>query len=218
VQAIVRVAPGELHAESFGAPGRLPDGRSLTLLARGRPAGSVEVGDGDGACAADASMRPGPARLDGSALATDLAVAAGPPLRVPPTAAERREMLTLLRKGTWPPVQRGTARDAVVRIDVVPTPRQGRVVVGSSWRWSHGAPWGAFIIAERDEDGTLQPNLTIGGSADYPHAQTLVDVVDLDGDGAPEIVTLDRAPTPQYEVIQRRDRWWEGLFDSSGCR
>ncbi|HEX6748099.1 MAG TPA: hypothetical protein VF092_12465 [Longimicrobium sp.] len=217
---------GGLGADAFRPPegdlSRFGRAHPLTLLEAGRPAGRVVAGERQPTCGGDSSaevLGGASAPEEWSALATDRPVPPGPPLRRPPTPAERAAMEALLRETIQ-------AYDTVrwvdaprKRIDAVAMPDGGTALVGSSWpEWTHGTPvaWGAFIVAER-VDGRWQPVLTVTGDSDEAYYTALFDVVDLDGDGIPELVTSNLGQYPLYQVIQRRADQWEILWGGPGC-
>jgi hypothetical protein len=209
----------------------LRPGHAYTVLAAGRPAGSIVVRPahvgGCNATGVQVTSRVSAVPASRSALATDAAVPAGPPLRRPATVAERRELTALLRAAivrregargwradakvdAWEVVLRGgavaVAGSAVVKLD----PDDVAAPVNA-----------AFLIAERS-GGALRPVMTWSQSAhdpktDWPRTRALLDAADLDGDGMPEIVTrTDLSEEWQYTIYRRTPRGWAEAYNSYG--
>jgi len=172
-------------------------GATFTLLAWGRPVGSARV-DSMRAYGGGVSTftfhdaAPGQA----AALATDLPAAAGPPLVRAPTGGERRAMVALLRD-TVAAHGNGWAyvRPRDLHVDAVALPGGGVALVGSALERNEIDPierprMTVLIVAER-EGARLRVAYARYEAEDDPYSPGLLDVVDLDGDGVPELVTVD---------------------------
>lgn|GEM_PF-2454906 len=200
----------------------LDPGHAYTLLHRGRPAGRVVVSRPGGECLARAALRirgrPAPQTWD--ALATDLDAPPGPPLRRGATAAERRAMTALLRDSV---VAHGEWDDeARIEVDAVPLAGGGVALVGSAYLrrndFMQEPAWGAFIVAER-EGAAYRPSIGwLEDGDDEVYAASLLDVIDIDRDGVPEIVTRAHASWGQkYTILARGAAGWSVVFETSGC-
>lgn len=220
--ALVEREPGEpLKADPFARWGVRP-GAKLTLLARGRPVGTARVDsvrEYGGGVAAFRYSAPGQA----AALATDLPAAPGPPLVRAPTAAERRAMLALLRDTVtahgyhWRYVDR-----RALHVDAVTLPGRGVALVGSALERSEADPiqrprMAVFIVAEPGGGG-FRPAYARFDAQDDPYSPGLLDVVDLEGDGVPELVTVDDITQGggMFGVFRRGPRGWREVA-RTGC-
>jgi hypothetical protein len=209
----------------------LRPGHAYTVLSAGRPAGSVVVrpshAGGCNATGVQVTARVSAVPAGRSALATDAAVPAGPPVRRPATAAELREMTALLRAAVvrregaqgWRPDAKVDAWEIVLRGGAVAV--AGSAVVKLD-RDDVAAPVNAaFIIAERS-GGALRPAMTWSQSAhdpktDWPKTRALLDAADLNGDGMPEIVTrTDLSEEWQYTIYRRGPHGWAEAYNSFG--
>ncbi|HEX6748100.1 MAG TPA: hypothetical protein VF092_12470 [Longimicrobium sp.] len=205
----------------------LDRGHRYTLLHFGRPAGTVIVGSTDqegcgagGAELSGAALHPD----DGSALATDLAIPAGPPMRRAATAAEVAEMTALLRRAVTEHGS-GWGESASVRVTRILVPGGAEVLAGDVELRGDEADAppaaAAFVIAER-AGGAWRPAVTWvpvppSPTEERPMSRLLLDAADLDGDGSPELVTrTGYSEWSQYTIYRRAAGGWTAVYDAHG--
>lgn len=200
----------------------LDRGHRYTVLRDGRPAGTVTVGESDlqGCAAATAVLDVHAARPEsGSGLATDLSIAAGQPFRRPATPAQAPAMTALLRQavtehgGAW-------TSGADVRVAAVSDALVGSVEVPGDGDDPPRAA--AFVIAER-AGGAYRPVVVwvpgpgAEGDEERPRSRLLLDAVDLDGDGHPELVARTGfSEWSQYTIYRRGPGGWTAAYEQSG--
>ncbi|HEX6748098.1 MAG TPA: hypothetical protein VF092_12460 [Longimicrobium sp.] len=214
--------PSAMPAPEFPFARRwLDDGHAYTLLRAGRPAGRMEVIGGRIGCAPGVNAHvPRGLPPYWSGLATDLELPAGPAPRRRPTPAERRAMTALLRDSadahgsTW---DEGVS----VAVDASPLPGGATVLAGSAYRRMDDVigtvAWAIFVLAEGEGDA-YRPALYWREFGDDANAPVLLDVLDLDRDGVPEIFTGSGGPHPQqYSILRRGPDGWRSIADAGGC-
>lgn len=206
----------------------LDAGHSYPVLVAGRRAGTVSVRrESGGECAANGVLVD--PHLSGAyrprvALASDIPVRGGAPLRRDASPAERAAMVVLLRDSV---VKRGGPgawrNDAEVRVAVIAlrggtTALAGSAIVRTN-RDDVAAPvTSIFAITDPANRRVLVwYHPATDPAADYPMARTLLDVADLDGDGAPEVVArTDLSEAWEYTVYRHTPAGWTQAFETTG--
>jgi hypothetical protein len=209
----------------FARQGLVP-GRRFTLLLWGRPTGTATV-DSSGRNHAWASRSGTPAAARAS-LAVDLPADSGEAPLYQATPAERATLRALLNDTLeahmygWD--DRHEARDLVVnavRLRGDSTALVGSYVERTETAATDNPFMGAFMIAERDRAGVYRATYSAiwGDPGDeVPYTPELYDVVDLDRDGVPELVTVTNVSmgSDRFSVFHRGPAGWREVL-RSGC-
>jgi hypothetical protein len=213
------------HAPNPFAPFGLQPRRVFNLLLWGRTVGTATVDSIDSYTAA-ATL--GAARAHDATLATDLPVDSGGALLYQATPAERRAMRDLLRdtiaahQYSW--YDEDERRE--MRVSAVQLRGDTVALVGSYLEREVTAAtdfpfMSVMIIAERDGGGVYRASwagLWGDPGNDQPYTPQLLDVVDLDADGFPEIVTAtdESMGSGMFSVFKRGPAGWREVL-RSGC-
>ena len=204
-------------------------GREYGVLSAGVPAGRVRVTTAEApACAglgARGTLQGGPRPPEGwQGLAGEgLPEQAGAPWLRAATRAERRE---LDRMAAALFAAHGTDLAAITRADttvstLVVHPNARPILVGS-YRLADDRDvlrqWSTLIIAEDGEEGYRPLHAWFhGGLADQVEWRALVDAVDLDGEGMPELVVRNAYyESWDYLILQRIPAGWTELYRGGG--
>ena len=220
--------PQAQSAEAEFVRGFYRPGRQFRVLFGGKEAGTVKVlkfeEQGCTGMVASATLQTD-ARLGGKveALATDSAtLGRGTNTRRAPTPEERAAAIALARKifGEKRVPQRAIEKLEVDNLTAVDTDADGRhelvgsFVIMGQWGVEHAV----FLVAEPKGAG-LAPTLSWyhrGQEADAA-ARRLVDVLDLDGDGAAEIIAQGLYyESHDYMIYKKQRGAWREVYTGGG--
>jgi hypothetical protein len=210
----------------------LNPGHSYSVLRGGRATGTVAIAENDAqgcmALTATTQASVSEAGFHGSGIATDAPIGRSAAVVDEPSPADLAAMTALLRREVestgqaWRP-------DAEVRALVVALPGGGAALVGSAAIRESGpeadqrARAAAFIVAERETDGSLRPVVTWKHARgdeeaeDEQFERRFVDAADLDGDGTPEIVARTAMTESWlYTIYKRGPGGWREVYRAGG--
>jgi hypothetical protein len=216
--------PAAMPAPSFPFARRwLSPGHAYTLARGGRAAGRVLVSEAPKGCGVQAAgkIQGRPIPMDWAGVATDLDMPAGAPLRRGATAAERREMTSLLRRAVSVHDTALWHGDLGVEVDAVLLPGGATTLAGSAAARSGNAVnspyWSIFVIADR-EGTAYVPRITWWQDGDETNPDLLLDAFDLDRDGTPEIFTTTAGDHGHnYTILRHGAGEWKVIFEAGGC-
>jgi hypothetical protein len=226
--------PDEVDAETF-AKSYYANSRKYTLYSGGRSAGSIDIVktafdiqcEGLGAIA---SVTPAD-KVSGMrmALASDAVFPDASYLRRAATAMEREVAVNLaMRVYSLNNVPPELAAKLEVRNLTVFEGKTDSILVGSllvGERKSEGddeitTGHAVFLIAERGSDGKYESTLTwfhSGSESDW-ETQDLVDILNVDGSGSPQIITqFGYYESVEYHVYKRERGQWQDVYQNSGA-
>jgi hypothetical protein len=210
----------------------LRPGRGYAMLRGGRSTGTVRIAENDaqGCMALTATARAAVSErgFHGAGIATDAPIGRASAVVAEPSSAYGAMMTVLLRREvestgqSWSP-------DAEVKGLVVSLPGGGAAVVGSAAIRHSGAEAdpraraAAFMIAERQTDGSIRPLVTWKHARgdeegeDEQFERRMVDAADLDGDGTPEIVARTAMTESWlYTIYKRGPNGWAEVYRHGG--
>jgi hypothetical protein len=220
-----RRTPWREGAPNPFAPFGLQPRRAFDLLLWGRTVGTATV---DSTSSYTAAVTLSAARAHDATLATDLPVDSGGALLYQATPAERRAMRDLLRDTIVAHQYVWYAEDErrEMRVSAVLLRGDTVALVGSYLEREVTAAtdfpfMSVMIVAERDSGGVYRASWSgLWGDPgnDRPYTPQLLDVVDLDHDGIPEIVTIsdESMGSGMFSVFKRGPRGWREVL-RSGC-
>lgn len=206
-----------------------PHGARYNLFTAGKSAGSVTVLNTafDIQCdSADATVAVTPVgAVDGDrmALASSADFKEAGYIRRTPVGTEKRALLKLISEiYAKHGVSASSLAGAQFRNEALFQSGPHAWLIGTATVGDDISQAAVFVIAERADDGSYRPTYSWyhKGTEEGMESKDLVDIVDLDGDGAPEIVVRDNGyEGVGYDVFRKTNTGWESIYGSfgSGC-